>query len=136
MPNVDIEVTLKNELESFGMPLYRPGDTVQGTVTLFPDEDITCEHLYARLMWHTEGRGTRYNETIAETDLFQGELRHGIPTTYDFRFTLPQQPWSYEGHYISVVWAIEIQIDVSWARDPKYAEYFILAPERKQLTDW
>lgn len=130
MANAEIEISFRNDENAYGMPLYRPGSMVRGSVMIYPDEDVKCSHLYVRLLWHTEGRGTRYSETMEEQDLFQGEIKQGFPTSYDFLFTLPDQPWSYEGHYISIVWAIEVQIDVPWARDPKEVEHFVMEPVR------
>jgi hypothetical protein len=128
MANVDIEVTLQNGTEQFGARQFRPGDVVQGSVTLYPDDDVKCDHLYVRLGWHTEGRGTRYREQANELDIYQGQLRNGMPQAFEFSFTLPEEPWSYEGHYVSVVWAVTVQVDVPWAKDPKYEEAFLLRP--------
>jgi hypothetical protein len=77
------------------------------------------------LMWRTEGRGERDREHIDELDVYQGVLRPG-PSHFSFHFNLPDAPWSYAGHYIQIVWGIEVVLDVRWARDPKAFEPFIL----------
>ena len=108
--------------------LFHPGETVQGTVTVFPDQDLDCKHLFIRLLWHTEGRGTRYLETVQEMDVFQGKLQQGLPNSFEFSFVLPYEPWSYQGHYVSVVWKIQAQVDLSWSRDPQGEKLFVLRP--------
>lgn len=136
MAKADINITLSSDEDSFGMPLCRPGGMLRGTVIIYPDSDVNCKQMTARLIWHTEGRGTRYRQVVEEKDLFQGTLRMSMPRTFDFEFMLPDDPWSYEGHYVSVVWAIEVQIDVPWARDVKNTANFILAPVRPETSDW
>ncbi len=128
MAKADIDVSLHNGVEQFGALRYRPADTIQGSVAIYPDNDVKCNHLYVRLEWHTEGRGTRYREQIDEVDLYQGQLQNGMPQSFEFNFNLPEEPWSYEGHYISIVWAVTVQVDVPWSKDPKHAEPFLLRP--------
>lgn len=130
MSRADFDVTLLGGEPTAVSRQYLPGAKLQGRLTLFIDENIKCNHLYARLGWHTEGRGSRHAETITEIDLFQGELQASLPQTFDYAFTLPGQPWSYEGHYINIVWAITFVIDVPWGRDIQHQEPFILSPQR------
>ncbi len=128
MAKVDIEITLQGGVEQYDAQQFQPGDVVQGSISIYPNENVNCKHIYARLGWHTEGRGTRYTQKIDELDLYQGQLQAGMPMGFDFSFVLPNEPWSYEGHYISIIWAITVQIDVSWAKDPKQILPFILRP--------
>ena len=109
---------------------YAPGEEIAGTATITTDSDLTCNHLYVRLQWHTEGRGDRDDQNVAELDIYQGTLSPGAPITHDFRFTLPPSPWSFAGHYVTIVWAIQISIDVPMARDPVHYQPFVLAPRR------
>lgn len=129
MAKAEIEINLEDGAEAFGAIRYQPGSEVKGTAVISPDGDVACKHLYIRLEWHTEGRGTRYREQIDELDVYQGTLPAGFPNSYEFSFRLPDEPWSYEGHYVSVVWAITVQVDVSWAKDPKVEETFVMRPE-------
>lgn len=119
------EITFHNRADGAHM---HPGETLRGTVTVIPDKDLDCKHFYVRLLWHTEGRGTRYLATIEELDVFQGRLQQGFPTSFEFTFVLPDEPWSFEGHYVSVVWKVQAQIDLSWSRDPQEERPFILRP--------
>lgn len=128
--NTDTITIQLNSSDSTGKSYrFRPGETISGSVTIYPDQDINCKHLYIRLFWQTRGRGTRYWQKIEEQDVFQGELRQGMPRTFDFSFILPLEPWSYEGHYISIDWAVEVQIDVPWKRDLKQVETFLMYPD-------
>ncbi len=120
-----IEITFHNRADGVHM---HPGETLRGTVIVFPDKDLDCQHLYVRLLWHTEGRGTRYLAKIEELDVFQGRLQQGFPTSFEFTFVLPDEPWSFEGHYVSVIWKVQAQIDLSWSRDPQGERPFILRP--------
>ena len=109
---------------------YAPGQEIAGTAMIVADGELRCNHLYVRLQWHTEGRGDRDEQTVAEDDIFQGTLTAGTPISHDFRFRLPPEPWSFAGHYVSIVWAIQISLDVPMARDPVYYQPFVLAPRR------
>ena len=128
MAKVVFNLTLHGGKDEFDYKRYAPDSEMKGTLTLYPNNTINCKHLYLRLLWHTSGRGSRYTETVSELDLFQGTLQQGLPQSFDFQFVLPHQPWSYEGHYISIVWKIQAQIDVAWASDPKGELGFVLRP--------
>jgi hypothetical protein len=128
MAGVKFNISLMGEAYDVGYISFQPNETIRGTLSVFPEEDLECKHLYVRLLWHTEGRGTTYINTVEEFDLYQGTLRNGLPSSYEFTFTLPDQPWSYSGHYISIVWKVEAQVDLAWAKDPKEAAVFVLRP--------
>ena len=130
MAKADIQIGLRNTAEAFGTSRLRPSEFVQGTVTIIPDSNVKCNHLYIRLEWHTEGRGTQFRQKVEEMDVFQGDLQANMPRSFEFDFQLPEEPWSYEGHYVSVVWAIAVQLDVPWGKDVKVEEPFLLLPER------
>jgi hypothetical protein len=128
MADTIIQFTLYNGQDEGGLMRYEPGQTVRGMVQLTPDSgDLNCKHIFVRLQWHTEGRGDRDQQCIDQLDVFQGRLGARIPTTYDFAFTLPRQPWSYAGHYINIVWEIEVEVDVAWAINPRRSQPFVMA---------
>ena len=129
MAKVDIDLALGKGTEQFGALRFQPEDVIQGSVTVYPDNDVKCNHLYVILGWHTEGRGTVYGEQVERLDVYQGQLQAGMPQSFAFRFHMPDEPWSYEGHYISIVWAVTVQVDVPWSRDPKHEERILLLPE-------
>lgn len=128
MAKVDFQLVLQGGEEGHDTKRYAPGDPVKGLLIVTPDEDLNCKHLYLRLLWHTTGRGTQYKENVTELDLHQGKLAGGLPRSFNFDFTLPNQPWSFDGHYISVVWKIQAQVDVAWATDPQAEVSFVVRP--------
>ncbi|MBX3055989.1 MAG: hypothetical protein KF770_05905 [Anaerolineae bacterium] len=128
MADVLIEITLLGGETDYGYKRYAPGEALRGNLTVYPDSDIKCKNLYLRLLWHTAGRGTQFLEKVQELNMFSGTLSGGSPRSFDFEFVLPQQPWSFEGHYISTVWKVQAQVDVAWASDPKGEALFVLRP--------
>ena len=128
MAKADFDIQFLDGEPSGTTTLYHPGNSLRGQVTIFTDGDINCKSVQARLIWHTQGRGTQYQEKIAEMQLFDGTLKAGFPNTFNFAFDLPHDPWSYEGHYVSVVWAVEVDIDVPWGKDIIEEKPFLLRP--------
>lgn len=108
---------------------FRPGEVLQGSVRIIPETELNARHVYVRLMWHTEGRGDRDEGVISEQDFHQGIMQAGTPIYHSFHFRLPDQPWSYTGHYVNIVWEVEASIDLPLTRDPRDQKVFILAPD-------
>ena len=130
MAKATIEVKLDGERELGGLKHYLPGETISGEALIIPDGDIRCKNVYARLQWRTEGRGDRDQGKVDELVLAQGPLKAGLPVQVSLNFILPDSPWSYAGHYISIVWEIAIVIDIPFAKDINYSQAFVMAPER------
>ena len=128
MARTEIEITLRDVPEGDTPPRFEPGEVIQGYIQVTPEEDLDCRHLYARLRWQTEGRGDQDEGVAVEQDLFQGKLPAGVPRTFSFHLAAPNEPWSYAGRYVSIVWAVEAAVDLPWARDPTERVPFILAP--------
>ena len=129
MSSASFEVEIRGGEVDGELVRFRPGETLQGSVRIKPDEDLKARHVFARLQWHTEGRGDRDESIIEEQDLFQGMLKAGTPVYYRFHFRLPDQPWSYAGHYVNIVWTIEVSIDLALARDPQAIKPLVLTPD-------
>jgi hypothetical protein len=132
MADVDLQVSFLPPTPGGEAPVFRPGEVIQGSLQVTPTSDLNCRHLFARLHWQTEGRGDRDQGIAAEEDLFQGQLRGGVPYYQRFHFTAPSEPWSYSGHYVSIVWEVEVTVDLLLARDPRASARFILAPESRR----
>jgi hypothetical protein len=122
-----IEITIRGGDEVGGIRKFEPGGVIQGSIQITPDSDLNCRHIIIRAQWHTEGRGDKDEGIGVEQDLFQGELRAGTPTHYSYHLKLPQEPWSYAGRYVNIIWEVEASIDLAWARDPNIAERIIMA---------
>ena len=127
--NAGLEIALLNGTRENGRVRFRPGETIRGRVTITPRANIRCEHVYLRLLWRTQGRGDRYQHKIAEEDIFQGTLKKGVPLVREFTLALPQEPWSYAGTLLHIVWGIEVQVDVRQARDIRTSVSFLMRPD-------
>ena len=128
MASADIEVTLHGGQTAGMVKRYAPGEVLRGEVLVVPDGDLNSRKLLARLQWRTEGRGDPDRGVVEELILFQGKMKAGMPYQYSFQFTLPNEPWSYAGHYINIVWEVAVVIDIPLGRDPKGSQPFILSP--------
>jgi hypothetical protein len=81
---------------------FLPGEELAGEVSWQTDSAPGPVEL--RLFWHTEGKGTRDVEVIES-------ISFNVPAPQDrrdFRFQLPDSPYSFSGKLISVVWALEL----------------------------
>ncbi len=132
MADVEFALNFLPPGTSSQVPVYLPGESISGSIQITPQDALKCRHLYTRLCWHTEGRGDTDKQVIAEQDLHQGELRAGVPFYSRFQFRLPSQPWSYSGHYVNIIWEVEVVIDLAMTRDPREGLRFILAPSARQ----
>ena len=85
---------------------FEPGAEVRGRVDWQPDGPAR-ETVLISLLWHTEGKGT---EDVEIVDQIQIEMPrpHGHR---DFRFRLPDFPWSFAGTLVSLVWAVEASLE-------------------------
>jgi hypothetical protein len=80
---------------------YSPGETVSGSVRWQLEESV--ENIEIRLFYYTEGKGTSDVEIVESTTIPSPPLSG----SHEFRWSLPQSPYSFSGTLISLVWAIE-----------------------------
>ena len=130
MADTDIRITLRDAEMMDGMPHYEPGSAITGDVVLTTNGAINCRGVYLRLQWHTEGRGDRDEQKIQEVVLNNGALSSNATLRQNFRFDLPREPWSFAGHYINIIWEIDVVIDLPMAADIHKTQPFVLAPHR------
>jgi len=102
---------------------------------LHPGEELKCHALMQNptdaiggefhVLWYTEGRGTQ------DIHLVHSEPFHHIRgrRDYSFSFELPQQPYSFSGKLISLIWAVEVVIGDSVGRAT-----FTLSPHESEIT--
>lgn len=88
-----------------GRSAFAPGDAVRGTVEWALDS--APERVEIRLLWHTEGRGTR-DVGVAERLALPA---HAAVGSGSFAFRAPRAPWSCSGRLVSIVWAVEVVAD-------------------------
>jgi hypothetical protein len=86
---------------------FLPGEAVEGLVTWQLDQP--AEAIELRLFWYTRGKG--------DTDaVVVDRQRLEAPKPQDrrqFRFILPEAPYSFSGKLISLIWAIEMVVEPS-----------------------
>jgi hypothetical protein len=84
-----------------GLTAFLPGETVEGTLGWHFDGPARSVEL--RLFWYTEGKGDQDVGVVAAAP-------YGNPGTEgirEFRFRLPEGPYSFSGKLISLCWALE-----------------------------
>jgi hypothetical protein len=128
MAKVNFELRLEGGEMDGAYRRFTPGARIAGDAHVFPRQEINARRIVARLQWHTEGRGDKNAGVAEETVLAEGPLTPSIPQSFSFDFTAPQEPWSYAGHYINIIWEVQIVVDIPWASDELYRERIILAP--------
>ena len=119
------------EEQEDGVRRYAPGDSVSGTAEVVPDREGRCNGVVARLAWRTTGRGFVERGTAGDELLYSGPLAQGAPLLRDFSLTLPEAPWSYAGHYVSVVWEVTVTVDVPWSPDLTWSQQIVVRPASK-----
>lgn len=109
--------------------VFHTKETLQGIVEINPSRDIKCRGIEIKIGWHTEGRGSR-----AEGYPYINRLDHVTalsvqqPIIEEFDFMIPPEPWSYSGQLISIIWAVEVKIDIPMGRDTTHIEHFVVQP--------
>ncbi|MEM7332868.1 MAG: hypothetical protein AAF490_12340 [Chloroflexota bacterium] len=138
MSKVDIQFHLegkgieeKDPNNLFSAPIYRPNTEIRGNVLVYPNEDLRCRKVVVEVLWHTAGRGTRFQQSVMEEVISEGNLMRGVPISADFSTVLPHEPWSFNGRYVSIVWGVKVKVDIPMGRDVELQKNFILAPVRE-----
>src|SRR5690349_5495357 len=102
---------------------YRPGDVIEGAIGWeLADPPKAIE---VRLFWHTRGKGTEDIVVVDQVRFDQPAIQGAEP----FRFTAPDQPYSFSGRLISVIWSLEA---VVLRRGPTASLDLIIAPEARE----
>ena len=133
MSKCDLTIELDQPRE-----VFHPGDTISGHVVVETDSDVRCDGLDVVLRWRTHGRGTVATGNADTVRLFEGEWTGASTLRYAFRFTVPDGPVTYHGHYLNVAWVLKAQADIPWKFDPKTEVEFTLASgtELNQQANW
>jgi hypothetical protein len=137
MPNPDshtkIIISLESSETSGETARYLPGSTISGKVAIKPQQDLVCKAILLQLKWFTQGRGEMDEEVVSERVFHQGTLTGGATLNERFAFILPSKPWSFSGHYINILWAIHVKIDLPLKTDMEAVQIFVMAPEAKPV---
>ena len=130
MAKAAIQISLRGGEAAGGLQRFDPGSRLDGVAQLLPDGNIRAKNTVVRLAWHTEGRGDRDSGIAAQVEIGQGNLTANVPVTQSFAFNLPAEPWSFAGHYINIIWEVQVVVDVPMGLDLHAEQPFILAPRR------
>ena len=93
----ELRILLQDEQKNF-----RGGDTVEGVAGWRLETPPASVEV--RLFWFTRGKGT---EDVGVVN----QIRFDAPQQEEgrkFSFTLPEEPWSFSGQLISLIWALEL----------------------------
>ena len=93
----ELEIKTRGDKTSF-----LPGEVVEGQVSWATESAPGMIEL--RLFWRTQGKGTR-DMSVVQSLMFENPRWQG---TRDFRFQLPEGPYSFSGKLISLIWALEL----------------------------
>ena len=119
MSEVDITVR-ENKTE------YRPREEISGEVRWNLNE--APKAIEVRLFWYTSGKGTTDVEIVDDLRFDNPAARESRP----YRFTLPEGPYSFSGKLISLLWALELEVE---GGDSNVARYqFVLSPSGKEVV--
>jgi hypothetical protein len=101
---------------------FRPTETIRGTVSW----RLATEprKLELRLFWYTKGKGDQDVEVIVRLTLDAAICRQ------DFAFTLPEEPYSFSGKFVSLVWALEL---VSEEPEDASRLEFVMSPTGEEI---
>jgi len=96
----ELKLLLQDERRNF-----RPGESLEGVAGWRLGTAPNAVEL--RLFWYTRGKGTDDVGLV-------NQLRFEAPRPEDgrrFNFVLPDEPYSFSGHLISLLWAVELVVD-------------------------
>lgn len=111
-----------------GGQIFHPGQQIKGSVQIWPNQmNLKSRKIELKLEWFTEGKGDRDGEVIEKKELNFDEFK-GMAAD-EFRFMLPNEPWSYTGHYINIIWSVTVHIHVPLRKGVKHEHRFILHPD-------
>lgn len=117
----EVEITVRENKAA-----YRPGEEISGEVRWNFNEAPQAIEL--RLFWYTSGKGTTDVEIVDDLRFDNPAARESRP----YRFTLPESPYSFSGKLISLLWALELEVD---GGDDNVARYeFVLSPSGKEIV--
>jgi hypothetical protein len=83
---------------------FPPGEAIEGSASW--QLDRSAEALELRLIWWTAGKGDM-DASIEDTRRFEAP---GTSGNSNFRFALPDAPYSFSGRLITLSWALELVV--------------------------
>lgn len=84
---------------------FLPGETLRvSALWALPEKPESVE---VRLFWYTQGKGTQ-DVGVVKTERIDAPDAAGERAV---TFQLPQQPWSFSGKLVSLLWAVELVVE-------------------------
>lgn len=118
-----------------GRAAFLPGEELRGAAAW--RLETAPESLALRLFWYTQGKGT---QDVGIADSL--ELPPSTEGRREFRFRLPEGPYSFSGKLISLLWAVELVAEpggetarADLVLSPTRREVRIAAPEAPPPPD-
>lgn len=114
---------------------FRPDELIEGIFTIETQKSIKCRRILAQLMGIESSEANGHKDTHVHL----GELHDiGSPGTvignFTQEFSLPATtagPTTARGKLFSIEWFVQIQLDVPWAKDPKFRVPIQLLPRQR-----
>jgi hypothetical protein len=104
LPSCHVPESLRIEFED-NKHAFRPGDQINGRVEWTVDEIPTRAAVC--LCWSTRGKGSEDSEIVSEHVLENPRSNDSRP----FSFLAPDHPYSFSGQLISLIWAVELDLE-------------------------
>jgi hypothetical protein len=105
--------------------VFLPGEELAGYVMW--TVDVPPGRVELRLFWRTEGKGTK-DVSVVDKIGFDNPRRQ---EKRDFRFQLPDAPYSFSGQLISLVWALELVLGATG--DTERLE-IVISPTKSEIA--
>lgn len=105
---------------------FTPGARITGTVVWRLESASAPEAMELRLVWYTEGKGTRDGQIVHT-------IRYEHPTaaeSHRFEIDAPIGPHSFSGSLISLLWALELVTD---SEDQATRTPIVIAPGGREI---
>jgi hypothetical protein len=84
---------------------FRPGEMIRGSVAWSLSEIPRSGQV--RLAWNTAGKGTQNVSTVQTLNLSPTSPRE----QQRFEIRAPESPYSFSGRLVSLIWAIEVELE-------------------------
>ncbi len=107
-----------------GQVAYAPGAELRGEVSW--ELERPADRVEVRLFWYTRGKGTTDVQVVKIQRFDVVGLRGRQP----IRFVLPEEPYSFSGKLISLVWAIEA---IAEPGERTVRLELVVAPDEKEI---
>jgi hypothetical protein len=107
-----------------GRTAFSPGALLRGSVGW--SLQSAPADVEVRLFWYTQGKGTQ-DIKVVKIQRFDAA---GTSSRHQFRFKLPDSPYSFSGKLVSLLWAVEA-VALPGERSARLG--IVLAPEGKEV---